>query len=68
MVSNANWGGSRQGAGRKKGVTMDIEHKDARIVIACSKIESEIIKEKAKQSGKSVSRFIVEKLISDTKI
>lgn len=57
------WGGARAGAGRKTGSTADGEHKTGRIVISCFKSEEEKIKELAKQSGKSVSRFVLDNLI-----
>lgn len=57
-------GGARPGAGRKKGSFIGDAPKTGRIVIACTKDEELRIKEHARESGKSVSRFIVDEILS----
>lgn len=56
-------GGKRPGAGRKKGSFIGDAPKTGRIVIACTKDEETLIKEKAKSAGVSVSRFIVDSIL-----
>lgn len=58
-------GGARKGAGRPKGSVKRGEKASGRIVIACLESEVAIIKEKAKQSGKNVSRYLVELALND---
>ena len=65
MENKNDWGGSRQGAGRKKGTLNKGEHKSGRIVITCLESEEAKIKELATQSGKSVSRFIVDTILQN---
>ncbi len=61
------WGGKRQGAGRPTGTKGsykdDAIKKSGRIVVACTEDEMTRIKELAKVSGKSVSRFIVDRVL-----
>ena len=61
------WGGKRQGAGRPVGTKGsykdDTVKKNGRIVVACTEDEMTQIKDLAKASGKSVSRFIVDKIL-----
>lgn len=56
-------GGARVGAGRPKGSVKRGEKASGRIVIACLEREEEKIKALAKESGKNVSRFIVESIL-----
>lgn len=58
-------GGAREGAGRPIGSVSGKPLKEGRIVIACLKEEELKIKEMAKASGKSISRFIVDKILSE---
>ncbi len=61
-------GGYREGSGRPVGTTgaykTPEEKKDGRIVIACKVDEMNKIKELAKASGKTVSRFIVDTILN----
>lgn len=60
------WGGVREGQGRPKGSKnkrKGTDLKEGRIVIACTEDEMNKIKELAKKSGKSISRFVVEKIL-----
>lgn len=70
MESNSGWGGkransggARPGAGRKKGTLNKGEHKTGRLVISCLESEEADIRALAEQSGKSVSRYIVDTLL-----
>ena len=56
-------GGYRPGAGRKKGSVKEGEHRTARIVLSCTDEEAAKIKELAKQSGKNVTRFIIDAVL-----
>lgn len=62
-MADQNWGGARAGAGRKKGTKLDINHRTARIVLSCTDEEAAKIKELAKQSGKNVTRFIIDAVL-----
>lgn len=54
------WGGKRSGSGRKKA---GVKHK---ILSICgTEEEISLIKEKAKISGKSVSRFLIESVLAE---
>lgn len=54
------WGGSRAGAGRKKGTLNKGEKKTGRIVVSCYEEEEAKIKELAKKQNKNVSQFIID--------
>lgn len=54
-MKKENWGGARQGAGRKP-----VEDKAKARSIMATDEEWDSIKRKAKGSGMSISRFIVE--------
>lgn len=57
-------GGKREGAGRKEGYRKDEELKKSnRIVILCTDDEMNQIKELAKSSDKTTSRFIVDTIL-----
>lgn len=62
MENNKGWGGSRKGAGRKTGTTLngDGVYRSARIMVTCTEEEASKIKALAKANGKSASRFIVD--------
>ncbi len=60
-------GGYRAGSGRPKGSVQNIEHKDGRIVVACTQQEMEQIKKLAKEANKTTSRFIVDSILATTK-
>lgn len=62
-MADQNWGGARAGAGRKKGSVKGENYASARIVLCCTPEEAEKIKSLAKESGKNVSRFIVERVL-----
>ena len=64
MEEKSTWGGSRAGAGRKKGSIKGDNYASARIVLCCTPEEAEKIKALAKENGKNVSRFIVDKVLS----
>ena len=53
-------GGSRPGAGRKKGSVLDINHRTSRIVLSCTEQEASQTKELTKQSNKSVTKYIID--------
>lgn len=54
-------GGARAGAGRKKGSTTNSTgYKTGRIVISCLESEEALIKQMAKEQGKTVSRLIID--------
>ena len=61
----SNSGGARVGAGRPKGSLSKGEKHTGRIVIVCLESEEAKIKELATQSGKSVSRFIVDTILQN---
>lgn len=67
MEKSKDWGGKRVGAGRPVGSTGSYkspeEKKDGRIVVVCTEDEMNQIKELAKASGKTVSRFIVDEIL-----
>lgn len=64
MTEKNNHGGFRAGAGRKKGsTTNNTGYKNGRIVISCLKSEEELIKQKAAESGKTLSRYILDILL-----
>lgn len=67
MEETKSHGGSRAGAGRKKGGSnaekQKTGYKTGRIVISCLESEAANIKELAAQSGKSVSQFVVESIL-----
>lgn len=53
-------GGTRAGAGRKKGsTTNNTGYKTGRIVISCLESEEALIKQMAKEQNKTVSQFII---------
>ena len=56
-------GGARPGAGRKKGGKNKGEHHTGRIVISCLESEEAKIKELAAAEGKSLSKFIIERVL-----
>ena len=56
-------GGKRVGAGRPVGTTKSVIAK--RITITIYPDEEEIIKKLAKESGKSVSRYLIEKALKN---
>lgn len=65
---SANWGGKRAGQGRPKGSPnkgTELGRKTifASVTISGSPEEVAKIKELAKESGKSVSRFIIESIL-----
>lgn len=60
MENKNDWGGSRKGAGRKKGTLNKGEHKSGRIVITCLESEEADVKQLAKKQGKTTSSFILE--------
>lgn len=60
-------GGIRQGQGRPKGSKnkhSGLASKGGRLVISCSESEMNQIKEMAKDSGKTISRFVIERILS----
>lgn len=57
---SGNWGGIRPNSGRPKG---DKIYKN--ITIAGSESEIENIKEQAVENGKSISRFVIEKIVPE---
>ena len=63
MEEKSTWGGTRAGAGRKKGSVKGDNYASARIVLCCTPEEADKIKALAKGSGKNVSRFIVETIL-----
>lgn len=64
MEEKSTWGGSRAGAGRKKGSIKGDNYASARIVLCCTPEEAEKIKTLAKENGKNVSRFIIDKILN----
>lgn len=56
-LKKATHGGARPGAGRKR---QDTEARRATIAISGTKTELETIRQKAKASGKTTSRFLIE--------
>ncbi len=60
MENENTHGGARAGAGRKKGSVAKGEHKTGRIVISCLESEVELVKKLAGESGKTVSRFLMD--------
>ena len=56
-LKKATHGGARPGAGRKR---QDTEARRATISISGTKTELETIRQKAKASGKTTSRFLLE--------
>lgn len=63
MEEKSTWGGTRAGAGRKKGSVKGDNYASARIVLCCTPEEADKIKALAKENGKNVSRFIVETVL-----
>lgn len=63
MEEKSTWGGTRAGAGRKKGSVKGDNYASARIVLYCTPEEADKIKALAKENGKNVSRFIVETVL-----
>ncbi len=56
-------GGKREGAGRKVGTTNNgTGYKDCRLVISCTKYQSQKIKALAKGQSLTVSAYILQKL------
>lgn len=56
-LEKATHGGARPGAGRKR---QDTEARRATMAISGTKTELETIRQKAKASGKTTSRFLIE--------
>ncbi|UTC65240.1 hypothetical protein E4O00_03520 [Treponema sp. OMZ 788] len=64
MTEKNTHGGSRAGAGRKKGsTTNNTGYKNGRIVISCLESEEVLIKQKAAESGKTLSRYILDAVL-----
>jgi hypothetical protein len=65
-------GGKREGAGRPAGSKSrwrkpESEHKNGRVVLACTEDEAARIKELAAKSGKTISRFVVDAVLNGDK-
>lgn len=59
-MSESNWGGRRAGSGRKKNGAVFIN-----TTISGSPEEIQKLKDKAKQAGLSVSRFVLDRLVGE---
>ncbi len=64
-MESSSWGGARDGAGRKKGSLGKGEKHTGRLVIVCLESEEAEIKRLAKQEGKNVSRFVLDKVFQE---
>lgn len=63
--TDRNWGGKREGSGRKVGSTIDPSlKKDHRIILMCTKAQYEQINEMAKNNNKKVGALILEKVLN----
>lgn len=62
MTEAKNWGGKREGAGRKAGQIPESEMKTGRLVISCTKEQAEQIKTQAKVQGMSLSAYVIKAL------
>lgn len=61
---NRNWGGKREGSGRKVGSTIDPAlKKDHRIVVMCTKDQNDRLVALAKEQGLTVSAFILKTVL-----
>ena len=61
---NRNWGGKREGSGRKVGSTIDPAlKKDHRIIVMCTKAQNDKLVELAKEQGLSVSAYILKTVL-----
>ena len=55
---------AKRGRGRPKGsVSKWVDHKTGRIVLACTEDEAARIRELAAQNGKTISRFVVDRVL-----
>lgn len=61
-MSESNWGGRRAGSGRKKTGTRAVF---VTTTIGGSPEEIQMLKDKAKQAGQSVSRFVLDRLVGE---
>ena len=61
---NSNWGGSREGSGRKKGSGTGRKKEFLSTSISGTPEEIAILKEKAILAGKSVSRYVLDWVLS----
>ena len=61
MTEANTWGGSRPGAGRKKGAAIKpaSERRTATVVVQCTADQKETIKAKAERAGLSVSTYML---------
>ena len=61
MTEANTWGGSRPGAGRKKGVEVKpaSDRRTATVVVQCTAAQKETIKAKAKRAGLSASTYLL---------
>lgn len=59
-MSDSKWGGSRSGSGRKKTGAVFVS-----TTISGSPEEIQKLKDKAKQAGLSVSRFVLDRLVGE---
>ncbi|SPT67594.1 Uncharacterised protein [Anaerobiospirillum thomasii] len=57
-------GGSREGAGRPKGTISNKPKAEGRIVVSCLKEEEQEIKRLAQESGKNLSRYVLDILLA----
>ena len=63
MTEEVKHGGARAGAGRKKGSFTGKAPKTGRFTVACTPEEEEKIRALAAESGKSLSRYIVDQIL-----
>lgn len=59
-MNNSKWGGNRPGSGRKKTGAVFVN-----TTISGSPEEIQKLKDKAKQAGLSVSRFVLDRLVGE---
>ena len=61
MTEANTWGGSRPGAGRKKGTVIKppSERRTATVVVQCTAAQKETIKAKAEKAGLSASTYLL---------
>ena len=57
-------GGAREGAGRPKGTISKKPKAEGRIVVSCLKEEEQEIKRLAQESGKNLSRYVLDILLA----
>jgi hypothetical protein len=57
-------GGKREGSGRPKGTTRGINHPYKNVTLAFEESDLEEMRKRAKESGKSFSRFLRDKALN----